>query len=101
MIGFVEWSKQYDEFKKSLQAVLTSDLPTEVPQLHAENQALPRLLVAAREHEAFGAYFYRQFKDLKQTQMAQVTWAQKDSAGLADAVKARMIAVSVAMRPQA
>ncbi len=98
MIDFIEWSKQYDAFKKVLKPILTKDLPTEAPQLSAENQALPKLLSAAHEHEALAAYFYRDFREKKQS-LAQATWAQKDSSGVADAIKSRMIAVSVAMRP--
>lgn len=100
MISFTEWSAQYDAFKKVLRPIMTKDLPTEPGQLALENQALPALLAAAREHEAMGAYFERDFKDKKQTQMAQVTWAKKDSAGVADALKARSFAVFAAMRPQ-
>ncbi len=100
MIAFPDWMKQYDAFKAVLKPILMKDLPTEAPQLSMENGAMPKFLSAAREHEALGAYFYREFRDKKQS-MAQVTWAQKDSAGLADAVKARAVAISVAMRPQA
>ncbi len=100
MISYVEWSKEYDAFKKVVKPILTKDLPTEPGELSAENQALPKLLDAAREHASMGAYFYRDFREKKQS-MAQVTWSQKNSEGLADSIKSRMIAVSVAMRPQA
>lgn len=100
MIDFVTWSKEYDEFKKVVKPVVMSDIPTEPQLLSAENQVLPRLLAAAREHQAMAAYFERQFKESKQS-MAQVIWAKKDSEGVADVLKTRSIAISVAMRPQA
>lgn len=100
MLSFPTWVKEYEAFKATMKPVLTVALPTEPGQLAYENQALPKFLNAANEHKALGAYYYQHYKDLKQKEMAQVVWAAKDSAGIADTVKARMIAVSVAMRPQ-
>ena len=99
MINFVQWSEGYDNFKKVLEPTLTKELPDEITELMRENQTLPKFMEAASSHRAMAAMFYQQYKEAKYP-MAQVTWAKEDSAGVAATVKARMIAVSVALRPQ-
>lgn len=96
--NFSQWLAEYDKFKQSIKPILTTELSTEISELTAENQALPRFAFAAGEHKAMAAMFYAQ---LKETNLkAQVIWAKTDSAGVLDAIKARSIAVSVAMRPE-
>lgn len=94
---FSEWIKQYELFKESIRPVVSSNLPTEVTELERENQALPRLLSFAHEHEAMAALFYTRAKE-GHLMLSQFKWALKDSAGVASTIKARGFAVGAALR---
>lgn len=97
-LTFEAWLPSYDAFKRALAPIVTKELPDEVTELIRENQCLPRLSEAANSHKAMAAMYYQDYKEKKRP-LAQVTWAKVDSDGVASTVKARMIAVSVAMRP--
>lgn len=91
-----DWLTNYKAFKATAGAICSTDLPTEITELQAEKQTLPRLQWAAGNHAALAEQIYQQAREDKKP-LALALWAREDSANALDAIKSRAISVGQAL----
>lgn len=96
-MNFPEWMEKYKAFRKVAGGVCSKDVPTEIAQLQAESQVLPRLQWAAGRHAAEAHRLYKEAQE-KKASLSTVLWAREDSNNLLQVIKDRAFNVNQAIR---
>ena len=111
MKTFEEWLEGYLAFQREAASFLSRPLPTELAQLHTEQQELEPLRWKAEGFAAAGAGRYYKAKaiimekywsevaktalnDVAKAQCHKELWAREDSHGILDSVRGRIFAVN-------